>query len=65
MMILTYYRFKNNVIYFDLFGNVPPPIGVQKYFKGNNIIYNCSNFQKYNFYNCGHLCLEFLQRMNQ
>uniref|UniRef100_A0A2S2QSI0 Ubiquitin-like protease family profile domain-containing protein n=2 Tax=Sipha flava TaxID=143950 RepID=A0A2S2QSI0_9HEMI len=62
---VCYYRFKNKVIYFDSFGNLPPPIEVQKYFKGNNIIYNCSNFQKYNFYNCGHLCLEFLQRMNQ
>jgi hypothetical protein len=61
---VSYYRFEDKIIYFDPFGNLPPPIEVQKYFKGY-IIYNYSNFQKYYTHMCGHLCLEFLQRMNR
>lgn len=62
---VSYYRFKDKIIYFDPFGDLAPPIEVQNYFKDQNILYNYTNYQKYNTYICGHLCIEFLQWMNQ
>jgi hypothetical protein len=62
---VAYYKYKDTVIYFDSFGDLAPPIEVQKYFKGYNISYNYTNYQNYNTFICGHLCLEFLQCMNQ
>jgi hypothetical protein len=59
---VSYYRFEDKIIYFDPFGNLPPPIEVQKYFKGDNIIYSYSNFQKHNTYICNHLCLIHMRR---
>lgn len=61
----AYYKNKNEVTYFDSFGDLAPPIEVQKYFKKCNILYNYSNYQNFNTFICGHLCLEFLQCMNQ
>lgn len=48
------------VIYFDSYGNIPPPVEVVRYFKGCEILYNGSTFQNFNTTNCGELCLEFL-----
>jgi hypothetical protein len=62
---VAFYKNKDKVIYFDSFGDLPPPIELQKYFKGNKIINNYSNYQDYNTFSCGHLCLDFLQCMNQ
>ena len=53
----------NNISYFDSYGNLPPPIEVQKYLLsggGNIINYNYNRYQKNYSYNCGHLCLQFL-----
>lgn len=62
---VAYYKNKNKVIYFDSFGNLPPPTELQQYFQKYNIVYNYTNYQKYNTFICGHLCLKFLQCMNQ
>lgn len=59
----AYKKMGSKVIYFDSFGNLHPPIEVLQYFNSNGpckILYNYNNYQKYNTYNCGHLCLEFL-----
>lgn len=56
-----YKKLGNSVQYFDSFGNLPPPIRLQKYFKGCRIEYNYDRRQAFgDTYNCGHLCLKFL-----
>lgn len=49
-----------HVDYFDSFGNLPPPLEVQRYFNGCEVRYNYERRQRYNTTNCGHLCLKFL-----
>ena len=61
---VAFYKNKNKVIYFDSYGVLPPPIVLQHYFNQFKIVYNYSNYQDFNTFNCGHLCLEFLQCMN-
>lgn len=56
---VAYYKDKNNVEYFDSYGNLQPPLEVLKYL-GDNINYNYKRFQTFNSFNCGHLCLKFL-----
>ena len=48
------------VIYFDSYGNIPPPVEIVRYYKGCEILYNGAHFQNFNTTNCGELCLEFL-----
>lgn len=52
------------VEYFDSFGNLAPPIELQKYFNSGlhqtSIRYNYFPRQLENTINCGHLCLDFL-----
>ena len=49
------------VHYFDSFGNLRPPSEIINYFgKDVKIKYNYRRYQKFNSFNCGHLCLEFL-----
>lgn len=54
------------IIYYDSYGNLKPPKELIKYFYSggyiNNIKYNYNAQQKYNSYNCGHLCLKFLYK---
>jgi len=57
---VAYKKIGNQVEYYDSFGNLPPPLEVQRYFHGCNINYNYKRDQKYNTTNCGHLCLKFL-----
>lgn len=59
----SFVKNQSNILYFDSYGNLPPPRQLVQYFysKGYiNIYYNYNNFQKLNTYNCGHLCLNFL-----
>lgn len=59
----AYKKMNGTVIYFDSFGNLHPPVEAEIYFNSNGpckILYNYNNYQKFNTYNCGHLCLEFL-----
>lgn len=65
-------RNKEYILYFDSFGNLKPPKDIIDYFNSSDfttttttttIDYNYNNFQKSNdYYNCGHLCLEFLYK---
>lgn len=50
----------NRSIYYDSFGNLPPPNELIKYLKGSTIEYNDTRHQDYDTYNCGHLCIQFL-----
>lgn len=57
---VAYKKKRNKIFYFDSFGSLPPPIEAIKYFNTNDVFYNYDNYQKFDTYNCGHLCLEFL-----
>lgn len=58
------YRKKGNVVeYFDSFGNLRPPLELEKYFGSSGvdrIEYNYKRKQSSNSVVCGHLCLKFL-----
>lgn len=53
-----------NVQYFDSFGNLKPPLELQRYFNSGpyytQVNYNYFPIQKEDQVNCGHLCLNFL-----
>lgn len=52
------------VQYFDSFGNLKPPVELQRYFNSGpyhtEVRYNYFPIQKEDEVNCGHLCLDFL-----
>lgn len=56
-----YVKRDKQVKYFDSFGNLPPPLELRKYFgKSTEVLYNYKRYQKFNTFNCGHLCIKFL-----
>lgn len=58
---VCYKKFGNTVYYFDSFGNLPPPLELQFYFrKIDKVLYNVNREQDWDTNVCGHLCLEFL-----
>lgn len=57
---VAYKKIGKQVNYYDSFGNLPPPLELQKYLNKCNIKYNYKQHQTYNTFNCGHLCLKFL-----
>ena len=56
---VAYYKNYNYKEYFDSFGNSQPPLEIVNYFKFP-LEYNYERKQKFNTFNCGHLCLKFL-----
>lgn len=48
------------VLYFDSFGDLPPPDELVKYLQGCIIKYNYERRQNFNETNCGALCIKFL-----
>lgn len=58
-IINLYYKKHDYKEYFDSFGDLKPPIELITYLKPT-IEYNYKNKQKFNTFNCGHLCLKFL-----
>lgn len=58
---VAYYKTDKENHYFDSFGNLQPPKELIKYL-GNKISYNYTQIQKFNSFNCGHLCIKFLLR---
>lgn len=62
---VAYSKRGKRVTYFDSFGNLPPPLELQRYFKGCTIVHNYSRCQNFDEVNCGHLCLEFLIEQQQ
>lgn len=59
---VAYTKINDCVEYFDSYGNLRPPKEFIRYMKKCKVIYNYDNFQKNNSYNCGHLCLGFLNK---
>ena len=57
---VAYEKRGNEVIYFDSFGNLQPPIELIDYLNVDYVKYNPEKYQDYNTYTCGHLCLRFL-----
>lgn len=57
---VAYVKYLDYYEYFDSYGNLKPPLEINKYLKTNNITYNYCNYQNLNTFNCGHLCLKFL-----
>lgn len=57
---VAYAKFNKYVEYFDSYGNLKPPVEFVRYV-GSNINYNYDNLQKNNSFNCGHLCIKFLE----
>lgn len=58
---VAYVKIYDYCEYFDSYGNLKPPLELTMYLtKDVNIFYNYINYQKTNTYNCGHLCLKFL-----
>lgn len=57
----AYYKCKKNCMYFDSFGNLPPPIELVHYLGSScRIVYNYDRYQDFNTIICGQLCLLFL-----
>lgn len=57
---VAYKKVNDLVTYFDSFGNLPPPVELQKYLKGCSIKYNYESYQTFGTNWCGHLCTLFL-----
>ena len=57
---VAYTKKGNRVSYFDSFGNLRPPLDLMKYLNVDAVQYNHTNYQDYDTFNCGHLCLKFL-----
>lgn len=58
---VCYKKIGDTVYYFDSFGNLPPPLELQRYFQHvKNVYYNLERYQQWNTDICGHLCLDFL-----
>lgn len=57
---VAYKKNGRSINYYDSFGNLPPPLELQRYFNGCEVEYNYKRQQKYNTTGCGRLCLKFL-----
>lgn len=61
---VAYIKKQQDILYFDSYGNLQPPVELTEYFQSggsyNDIRYNYDNVQKFNSYKCGHHCLLFL-----
>ena len=57
---VAYRKRGDNVVYFDSFGYLQPPIDLMLYLRVNEVKYNHKRYQDYNTFNCGHLWLKFL-----
>lgn len=57
---VAYRKMRDRIIYFDSFGNLPPPRELLHYFRNYDVYYNFSAFQSYNTTYCGQLCIQFL-----
>lgn len=60
---VAYAKRGDRAVYFDSFGNLRPPSELVQYLKnGVTLIeYNRTPYQRYDQSNCGQLCLQFLQ----
>lgn len=63
---VAYAKRGDRVIYFDSFGNLRPPRELVRYLINDvtRIEYNRTPYQRYDQSNCGQLCLQFLQKVD-
>lgn len=61
---VAYRKAGDKVVYFDSFGNLPPPKELVDYFRNCEVYFNYSTFQTYNTSYCGQLCIQFLHLKN-
>ena len=59
---VAYRKRGNNVVYFDSFGDLQPPLDLMLYLDVDEVKYNHERYQDFNTYVCGHLCLQFLSQ---
>lgn len=57
---VAYAKQNNYCEYFDSYGDLKPPLELERYLKNVEIFYNYRRYQRFNSFNCGHLCLKFL-----
>lgn len=57
---VAYRKNGKDVVYFDSFGDLQPPLDLMLYLNVEKVKYNHERYQKFNTFNCGHLCLQFL-----
>lgn len=57
---VAYRKLGEDVVYFDSFGNLKPPKELIEYLGVDKIRYNYKNYQNFDTFICGHLCLKFL-----
>lgn len=57
---VAYSKRGNRALYYDSFGDLPPPREIARYLGGSSIEYNYHSDQTFGTVVCGHLCLSFL-----
>lgn len=57
---VAYKKTGRKVMYFDSFGDLPPPSELMRYFNVGSVNYNYKRYQEFGTIVCGHLCLKFL-----
>ena len=57
---VAYKKIGKDVKYFDSFGDLQPPRELLAYLRVKIVKYNHQRYQKFDTFNCGHLCLKFL-----
>lgn len=57
---VAYRKRGDDVVYFDSFGDLQPPIELMLYLGVEEVKYSSKRYQDFGTYNCGHLCLQFL-----
>ena len=57
---VAYRKRAEDVVYFDSFGDLQPPLDLMLYLGVDRVKYNHERYQNFDTYNCGHLCLQFL-----
>lgn len=63
---VAYCKKKDDIYYYDSFGDLPPPQELVKYFGSDSRIhFNYSKYQDYDTSICGQLCLTFLDNFNK
>lgn len=57
---VAYSKRGRRVLYYDSFGDLPPPREIARYLAGSSIEINFEPEQTFDSVVCGHLCLKFL-----
>ena len=58
--LVSYRRRGNNIVSFDSFGDLQPPLDLMLYLDVDEVKYNHERYQDFNIYFYGHFCLKFL-----